>query len=85
MLLGNKADLPPLVSKADVQAFIDQNSISLYFETSAKTDLAVFQAFSGLAEALIKSGVKGRERRGQPLTAQPAPAPDNPPRSKCCG
>ncbi len=53
VLIGNKIDLPRVVSSDEAWAFCQQMGIPYYYETSAKTGEAVGDCFHGLTYAMM--------------------------------
>jgi len=53
-LLGNKCDLKSVISKDDIDKFLEENKDYEYFETSAKNNISIDNLFKNVAEKLSK-------------------------------
>eukprot|EP00053_Salpingoeca_punica_P007159 m.66033 g.66033 ORF g.66033 m.66033 type:complete len:206 (-) comp14028_c0_seq2:206-823(-) len=83
-LIGNKIDLPSdrAVTSEKGREFAESIN-ALFYETSAKTDVGIQEAFLKLAKELIKLKAPSRERGINVSDAPPASAAATEP-GKCC-
>jgi Ras-related protein Rab-5C len=82
-LVGNKVDLAESrqVAEAEARAYAEENSL-LYFETSAKENVAVTDVFDSAADKLPKAAAPVASTGGVQLGETAAPAPTRKP--ACC-